>query len=434
MARTRRAPRFAILLAAATLGATVVVGEDDARADDGNAATMAPADVAPADGFSVREAVVAMRRGHPLLRAAAANVSAADADAVSAGHWSNPTVDASYEQAVRNTSYDRAGLVAIGVTQFLETAGAPAARRRSADASAKAARGDQASIALTLEWDVEEAFVHASAARARASIWRDAEDDVANVERVARARVGAGVAPHYDASRAHLALGRARADRADAEAAIVRTRAALDIAVGPAAGDLRGAPREDADADVLPPLDALRLRLGGRPDLAAANARAASASIDVDVAKRSVFPGFGVRLGGDFGQAPGQADVGLGIVVPLPLFERGQGAIPAANARAEAARSTAEAARVAAIRALDGAYAEYVLRVAARDRFTADGATFADLRAEADASYREARASILELLDAHAAYRDARLRAIDLAETAAVARITVCRAAGIDGT
>lgn len=385
--------------------------------------------------FSVEAALAAMRRAHPLVRAAASTVRVAEGNATTAGHWANPIVDASYFQALRNSSYDPIGTPAVGVTQFLEFAGTPAARRRSAQSEVRATQADRDGVKRNLEWTVREAYVRLAISYDRQSIYRDAITDLERASGIVRARVGSGVAPRYDSSRIQLAVEQAHADLADAEADALRARGDFDIAVGPGAVELRGAPSLNA-LDVPPPpslaasVDGAR----GRPDLVAARHRTDAAMTDIDVARKLVFPGIGLRLGTGYGQSTGQLDVGAGVIVPLPLIERGQGSIMAAQARAEANSFIAEALTTAADQRVQAAHAEYVKRFAALSRFRTQTATVNEgMRGEAEAGYREAKLSVLELVDAYHSLRDARLRLLELAEGAQVASIALLRAVGAEG-
>lgn len=77
--------------------------------------------------FTLEQAVDAMRRGHLLIQATKADARAAAAEVVGAGLWSNPVLDGGYATGFAGKAYDALGFVSVGVTQFLESAGAPAA-------------------------------------------------------------------------------------------------------------------------------------------------------------------------------------------------------------------------------------------------------------------------------------------------------------------
>ncbi len=414
--------RFALLVA---LGFPGIV-----RAQASPLASPPPAS-ATSTTFSLDQALAAMRRAHPLVHAASANIRAAEGDAVSARHWSNPSLDVTYYQAVRNSSYDPLGTPGIGITQFLDLAGVPAARGRSADAEVRATRAERDGVLLDLEWTVREAFVRLAISLEREKVHRDMVMDLERALAIVQARVSGGLSPRYDASRAKVALEQAHADLSDAQADVVRARGAFDVAVGPAATDLSGAPAFDPTdiAAGAVARDALPVE---RPEIAAARQRAQVAAQDVDVAKRSVFPGIGVRIGAGFGQATGQLDIGAGLVVPLPLLERGQGSVGAAQARAQRSRHVVDALTTASAQRLRAARAEYLKRVETLVRFRAQTAGASDgMRGEAEAGYREARLSVLELVDAYQSHRDVRLRSLELAEDAQIAYVDLGRAGGV---
>ncbi|MFY0535911.1 hypothetical protein [Nannocystis pusilla] len=116
-------------------------------------------------------------------------------------------------------------------------------------------------------------------ARQAVEIHGDALEDLRESERIVATRVAGGVTPKYDATRIALEVMAVEADMRGAEAGVTEARGELDVAVGPLAARLHGAPQIDLFAR--PGLDGyaeLRARmLAERPDLAAAQARVAGA-------------------------------------------------------------------------------------------------------------------------------------------------------------
>ena len=386
--------------------------------------------------FSEDAAVSVMRRGHPLVAAATASVRAAEGNVISASHWTNPIVDGSYTQAVRKSSYDPVGAVGVGVTQFLELSGLPGVRRKSAQASVHATFADRDVVVRELEWSVRENFVHLASAYERRKLHQQGVSDLERATEIVRARVAAGVAPKYDASRIQIALEQSRSDLLSADADIARARGDLNIVVGPLATELRGVPRFDIALHLEAPavIALLERARRERPDIVAARRRTEAASFDVDVAKRSVFPGIGVRFGAGYGQATGQIDLGVGVAVALPVFERGQGTIASAQARANSQKHVTDAITIAAEQRIAAAHAELVHRIDALSRFRSQLRTLSDgMRSEAEAGYREAKLSVLELVDAYQSLRSARLRSIELVEAAYVSKLALGRAVGVKG-
>lgn len=410
----------------------------------GPSMTPAPPDES-ASTFGLEDAVRTMLRGHPLLAAARAQNQAAAFDVLSAGLWTNPVLSLRYTRSAGFTTYDPViGYAEFGVQQQIETSGVPGARRRAAEFEREATRADGLAVQQGLVFDVRAAYVSLAAAHARLAVLRETLSDLERADQVVRARVQAGAAPRYDASRIAIALADARAAVADAEADILRARSDLDVAVGPLAGTLRGVPRFDVQAN--PPLPPLSAMLDGlaqaRPDLSAARERARAARAQIDVARRSVFQGVVLYVGGAVGAGVGmdntgavtgrQIDLVVGVTLPLPLVDRGQGSVPGAQHRAIAANEMAEALLVSAQQRVRASYAEVVRRRAALEEYRQTGAAAAGgMRREAEAGYREGRLSILELVDAYTSFRDAQLRLIELATGARLAEVQLGRAAGL---
>lgn len=284
--------------------------------------------------FSLQEAVAAMQRGHLLLQATKASVRAAAAETVGAGLWTNPTLDGGYARGITSVQNDVAGYISLGVTQFVETAGAPGARRQVAAMVEQAVLSEGQSVARVLQYTVEEAYVALAAAATRQLVYLESNAELERANQIVQARVKAGAAPNYDATRIGIALAQSQAALGDAEADMLRSRGDLDAAVGPGAASLTGLPALDlyeiASASTLE--NWLELVVHERPDVRAAQNRAKAAQAQVAVARAAVQPGFGLRGGIAYGNTPQEFDVLIGVSLPLPLNDWGQGAIAAALA------------------------------------------------------------------------------------------------------
>lgn len=392
--------------------------------------------VQPGEGFSLARALAAMREGHPLLGWGAARVDAARAATVAARVWENPVVQADYFLGVRSSSYDRAGAFVAGVGQWLPVSAVPRARREAAGHEASAVASDRDGLVRDLELRVEEAMLRLAAALREVEVQRGARLDLEESRRVVDARVEGGVAPRYDATRIRLALAEAEAALRSAEARATEARGELDVAVGPLADGLVGAPRVDLFTHPpLPPVELLREDLrAGRPDLAAARSRTRAASSGVKLARREVFPGVGLRLAAGFGQGPGQVDVGAGMSIPIPVLHRGQGFIDRARAEVRAAESVVRTLTVAAEQRLAAAHRAAEQRREASQRHVEMSQDAAEaLQRQAEAGYRDGRLSVLELADASLSVRDMRLRDLDLALQARLAELALRRVVEVGG-
>ncbi len=385
----------------------------------------------PTGRFSLQQAQDAMRHGHLILQAARANQRAAAADVVSAGLWTNPVADAAYGRSFAHPQNDPIGNVGVGITQFLETSNVPDARRAVARLSEQAVQSEGEFALRALSFDVESACLSLTAAVAKVQLYAEADSELERANQIVSARVRAGAAPQYDASRIAVAVAQARAALADAHADMAQARGDLDVAVGPEAGHLQGLPDIDLFAIATPSsLDALLdTTERGRPDLLALRQRAQAAQAQVTVARRAVLPGISLRGGVYFGTTPGEFGGVVGVGVPLPVIDHGQGAVSAALARAEVATAIADAYALQATQRVRAFYDETQRRRENFRQYEEAGVTLSHgMVQEAEAGYRAGKLSVLELVDAYVAKRDARLRAIELATDARLADVRLRRA------
>lgn len=377
------------------------------------------------EGFDLAAALAAAR-DNPRLDSARSLSRAAAHDAEVAGRWTNPQLGVAYMRSFGFTTFDPdIGVPQVGVTQFIETAGAPARRRRVAEREREAARMEVDLAQRSVSLSVASAFIRLATATARRTLLRESLARTERLVALVGTRVASGSAPDYERARVALARADAEADLGDAEAEVIAARGALDVAVGPGAARLRGEARMRLrEGHQLPALEALIERLDAtRIDLRIADAHAQAARLRVDVARAEVLPGFalygGVLAGQGFGErGQRQVDAMVAITVPLPVLNTGRDAVGAAAARAAAARESAEADRIEARTRVRSAWLEAQRRRAALDAFLQTETEQERLVRETAAAYREGRVSLQALLDAYDAVRDAQLRAVELAGAA----------------
>jgi cobalt-zinc-cadmium efflux system outer membrane protein len=383
--------------------------------------------------FSLADALRAMRAQHPALAAAQYAIEAARADQVDARLWNNPSASISYTPGVRASSYDRAGYIAYGVTQFLELSNAPGAREQAARLLAAAAQAERQAVLATLALDVESALVALTTAERKLALIEGALGLIEQAASVVEKRVAAGASPRYDQTRIGVTSASAHADLDEARAARARAWAELRAAVGPGAEQLHGSPDYPLEEPLALPEAAALLAVleSQRPDLAAARQRAAAAEAQIGVARRSVWSGVALSALGGFGAAPRQIDVGVGLAAALPLVDRGQGAIPAAQSRARQAQAYLAAVLAPAAQRIAGMREEVLARDLALESYSQRAVSSGDeMLQEAQAGYLAGRFSVLELADAYGAWRESRLRALDLAAAARQAEIELGRQVG----
>lgn len=248
------------------------------------------------------------------------------------------------------------------VTQGLDAGPRRAARIAGARASLDRAEAELAEARRLLLRDVWTAFTHAQIAGERAGFLarsRQAGDALlATTER----QYEAGEATALDLNRSRAAAASARAEQSAAEAEGDEALAGLKALLGLSPGEtveIRG------DLASHPPLEleALLARLGERPDLRALAAELREAEAEVLLGQALSRPEVGVR--GGIAREEGAEIVTAGVVVSLPVHNRGKETVAVGQARAAALRRALEASRAAADAEVRGRHAALARQLAA---------------------------------------------------------------------
>lgn len=380
-----------------------------------------------ARAFTFEQALQTMRAQHQGLRAASLDASAARQDITSAERWSNPQLLIQTARSVGWTSYDPTlGAGTVLLTQWIETAGVPSAKARVARALVLAADADSAALDLALKQSLRAAYIELLAAQARRAVLANAAPMFERVQRLVQARVTAGTAVPFDAERLRLAIAEYRAQLSQAQLDCARQRALITVIIAGDEQSLQGDAEGSAEVPIVVPslADAL-LAVSNAPSTVAARARAQASDAEVDVQRRSVFGGIGVQAGMLWGQGyddlqhQRQFDLSVAVTIPIPVLDRGQGAIRGSQLRADAAADRARWVE----RDLSGrvrlAWAEVTARRARDQQFRTDvGDIDESLLHAADASYGAGRATAFDLLDAYTRFVASKLRRIELATDA----------------
>jgi cobalt-zinc-cadmium efflux system outer membrane protein len=315
-----------------------------------------------AGGLGLDEAVELARAREPSLQASRADADVARGQRRQAGVRANPSLTFENRQEPGGTDH----LVSVGVEWPLELL-----RRRgrvvTADREVTVAEAMAADRERVLVADVVLQYGRAVAAIREAQV---AADLAATVEAQAasmRARADEGAAPRLESDLLQVEVRRLQAQRDLADGRAERAVIALKPLLGMAAGE-RLALREPLEALVAAhapnPLQQVP-DASTRADVGVARQRALVAEAQVDQARRegrldvslfgtymrmdAGFPQLGVSPGGVPERVRGQFDyVSAGAVVMLPLLNRNQGRIAAAQAERIAADARRRAIELAA--------------------------------------------------------------------------------------
>ena len=337
------------------------LGRDLPRAALSRAAERPPTEAfrEPQGQLSLAEALSAALQNSPRLEAFDWQVRAEEARALQAGLVPNPGLVVEGENFAGGgdfSGYDAAETT-VFLGQLVELGGKRAKRHRVAVLGRELAGWDYEATRLDVLTETTQRFVATLAAEERLAL----ADEILRVSResleATQARVRAGAASSIEQARSEVVVATIAAQR-DRQA--VELDGAKRTLASSWAGEVRF---EDLTGDLtvlreVPALERVTDALAQNPDLARWATEIAQRDAAVSLARARAIPnvtaGLGVR---HLGESDDAALV-FGLEVPIPLFDRNQGARAAATADAHRARALARESRLVLLRELVAAHAE----------------------------------------------------------------------------
>jgi len=369
-----------------------------------SAAAQAPASVTR---LTREDAVALALRGSPTLRAKGLEVRASQANEVTAGLRPNPTASYAADQLGGRTT-DPQYTVSVG--QTIETGGKRERRVASARAATRVVGYELDDVRRQVVALVKKAFTDVLVAQATLALAQENLKSIDEVERLQRLRAERGDISELELLRIQVQRFAFERDASDARLAIAAAKITLRQVVGGSGVDSQFEVVGDLDfREIVPSRDDLyRRALDNRPDLRAAEATRARARADNDLAHANawwdVTPQISYqRIGPD-------NTIGVGVSVPLRIFDRNQGEI--ARTRAEIDRTDAlrEVARAQVLADVDGALSVLTIQ---RERVVVLRGTYLPKAQQArdtvGFAYQRGGVSLLDFLDAQRTYRETAL-------------------------
>lgn len=311
----------------------------------------------------------------------------------------------------------------------LELGGKRGARTVAARADLAVAQVREQLAVADIGLMVRQRYVSAVAAQARVDLAQDVYDRSRELAQVAGVLVEAGREPPLRALRAQSELAEAEAELKAAQATALASRFALG-----ALWSQQSAPVTSAEFPKLrPPYELLSAYEGLELQLASAERQAAEAGVarERSLGAPDLSVSAGVRR---FEESNDQALV-VGLAVPLPLWNRNQGNVAAAQARLRSATARQAVAAADHRQAVADARAEYLASEAKADTLEADSLPQAEeaLRL-AEIGYREGKFELIEVLAAGDARDGVRRALIDAREAQGRSAAQLIRLAATDGS
>ncbi len=384
--------------------------------------------------ITLRDALALSLLHNPELRAFAWEVRAREARVLQAGLPPNPEVGGEVENFNGSGSLGGFGAaeVTFGLSHLVELGGDRIRRKQVAALERNLAGWDYETVRLDVLTQTAQAYATVLAAQERLSLSNNLREQSEQFYATVKARVEAGKVSALEERRASVVLTTAQVDYASAIRDLLRTRSFLASMWGstwePPFNNAQGALDEVEEVPIFEELEAFIER---NPDVARWRDEMALRRADVALEKAVRVPdpivGVGTRRLRDLGASALTA----GVSIPLPLFNRNQGAIREARYRIKEAEEAGRAAVVMAHRLFVDAY----------QRLSIADAEVAALRDEilpaaqesfsaTQEGYREGKFDLLTVLDAQRTFFEAMNRYIDALETYHVTRAEVERLIG----
>lgn len=349
-------------------------------------------------------------------------VGEAEADALEAGLWANPTLEYSRDNSRNGTDVREE---TWHLSQPFDLSGRRSMKREAGEQRIIAAEASVRQLRAERVAEIRRGFFQLLMYERQLAALDAWAIRLIGVERVVGKLRAAGEASGYDLRRLARERQAAEARRAETRAELERTREQFAALLG---GDLTA--YESTFGHLLPDApDGLEIILGKldtRPDLAALGARVAAADLEGRAAARGRIPEVTLGVGtkrGDYGFGR-ETLTSFSASIPLPVFDYGQPDRQRAVAQAMAARAEHGLARSRAEGQLRGLHRQVTQLVAAASRYRRESSDQSDnLIRIADSAYRAGESTVLELLDAYKGALEAETITLDLEWKAREAKI-----------
>jgi cobalt-zinc-cadmium efflux system outer membrane protein len=312
----------------------------------------------PQGQLSLPTALSAALLNSPRLAAFDWQVRASEARALQAGLLPNPKLVVEGENFAGSGDFGgySAGETTVFLGQLVELGGKRAKRRRVALFERELSGWNYEAARLDVLTKTTQRFVAALAAKERLALTSEILGISQESLQATKARVRAGAASSIEEARSEVAIATIEIERD-------RLRVELEAARQNLASSWAGsATFEDLEGDLallreLPSLERITIALSDNPDLARWASEVSRREAAVELAQAGAIPDITAGLGVRHLNDTDDAALVFGVEIPIPLFDRNQGARAAALAEAHRARALRRNARLVLTRALIASHA-----------------------------------------------------------------------------
>lgn len=399
---------YAGLLCLATLGSTAAIAQS------------AAAETSTAPPLTLAQALAAALEGNPDLQGRPFALRAAEGRVTQAGVLPNPELSVELENfAGTGTTQGTDALEStLTLSQVIELGGKRGRRIGVATAERESVELEQQARQLDVLAEVAQRFIAVVAAQEQLSLAHQVETLAQNTLDAMDRRVQAARSPQAERSRAAIARIRARLDRQRAEQTLQGAR--LQLAALWGSGEWQFG-KAQADLYAVPVVEfaSLAERIARNPELLRLATEGRLRDAELRLAQAQGRPNLQVGAGIRRLEESGDSAFVAALSIPLPLFDRNQGAIAEAQARSELTAAQRKAAETRARATLNALHQEFLVARAEAEALRGEVIPQAEQALEQTESvFTRGRYSYLELVNAQRELMDARRAAIDAAADA----------------
>lgn len=339
--------RILILGAAALSGAWYPLSAH-AAVQAGATAQSAPVE---ASILTLDKAIELALSTNPELRVVAHAIGVAEGARVQAGLFRNPELSMVREGRQRANSSQT-----IQLSQPLELGGKRSARIAVAEFDRTLAVDDQRVVATELRAAVTAAYFDALTAQERVELAQGSVEVANKASGAASRRVTAGKISPVEETRSNVAAASTKLELVQANAELLAAKRRLTAMWGSTAPLAYTLAQPDAGLPPLPALDLLQAQLAAAPQLQRAGKQVQREEAQLELERRQRVPDVALTFGNKKDYEQGRSQAVVGLMIPLPVFNRNQGNVLSALRRVDLAKAQLDVERLQLQQALADAY------------------------------------------------------------------------------
>jgi cobalt-zinc-cadmium efflux system outer membrane protein len=316
-----------------------------------------PAISEPTGDLTLREVLSLALLQSPELKAFAFEVRAREAAVLQAGLLPNPQLGVVAENFGNNAlqGFDSTAIT-LQLSQLIELGGKRAARTEATQLARDLAGWDYERERIKVVAETHKAYVEVLSAQVRAALTEQVVDLAEEVAAAVAKRVTAGKVSPVEETKARVATASVRIELTRAERELEAARKRLAATWGSTAPRFKRALGVLEAVLPIPSLEQLMERLRRNPELARWATEIAERQAVIGLEETRAIPDLTASFGVRRFDEPADDALVVGISLPLPVFNRNQGAILEAQRRLTKAEEERRATEVRVATALSSAY------------------------------------------------------------------------------